>query len=86
MLCVIVPNRCIGRKVGVCVNRVEVSRDFGSDGDRGRFCWAMMPETCHDRVTVAFIALQVDIGDLEKASEVTTDKDIAEMEWHMNDD
>ena len=35
-----------------------------------------MLEIGHDRVTVAFVTLKVDIGDLDKATEMTTDKDI----------
>jgi hypothetical protein len=35
---------------------------------------------------VAFIALEVDMGDLNKANKVTTDKEIAEMEWGTNGD
>jgi len=38
----------------------------------------MTPEIGHDRVTVSFVVLEVNIGDLDKATEVTTDKDIAE--------
>jgi hypothetical protein len=30
-----------------------------------------------EKVTVAFVALEVDIGDLDKAAELTTDKDTA---------
>ena len=37
----------------------------------------MTPEIGHDGVTVAFVALEVDIGDLDKGTEMTTDKDIA---------
>jgi len=37
----------------------------------------MTLEIGHDRVTVAFVALEVDIGNLDKATEMTTDKDIA---------
>ncbi len=59
---------------------------FGNDGDRSRFCSAMMPEIGHDRVTVAFVALEVDMGDLDKATKVTMNKDIAEMEWGTNGD
>ena len=34
-------------------------------------------EIGQDGVTVTFVALEVDIGDLDKATEMTTDKDIA---------
>ena len=44
--------------------------------DRSKFCWAMTLEIGHDKVTVAFVVLEVDIGDLNKATEMTTDKDI----------
>jgi len=37
----------------------------------------MTLEIGHDRVTVAFVALKVDIGDPDKATKMTTDKDIA---------
>jgi len=50
---------------------------FGSEGDRSRFARAITLEIGHDRVTVAFVALEVDIGNLDKATEMTTDKDIA---------
>ncbi len=38
----------------------------------------MTPEIGHDRVTMSFVMLEVNIGDLDKVTEVTMDKDIAE--------
>jgi hypothetical protein len=37
----------------------------------------MTLEIGYDRVTVAFVALEANIGDLDKATEMPTDKDIA---------
>jgi len=36
-----------------------------------------MLEICHDRVALAFVTFEVNIGELDKAAKVATNKDIA---------
>ena len=49
---------------------------FGDEGDRCRLCRAMTLEIGHDRVALAFVTVEVDIGDLDKATKVAANKDI----------
>ncbi len=65
----------VQRREGICIGRIQIRRKtiFSSKGMGADFaeprCWRM--EVGDNRIPLAFVTLKVDVGNLDKAAEMT---------------